>query len=158
VEIPAPLESPPPLNSAATALALALVDLDTPLWLDPAAAGDEVRAFLRFHCGASLVDEPDRARFAVVVEASSMPPLNAFDAGPDEEPERSATLIVQVAALRTGPGAAAADGPDAVFRGEMGRASCAGRESATSRGSRPRVFRRASGPSCAQALRGGASR
>ena len=33
-----------------------------------------------------------------------MPPLSAFDAGTDERPDRSATLIVQVSGLASGSG------------------------------------------------------
>ena len=35
---------------------------------------------------------------------ASMPPLVVFDAGTDERPDRSATLVVQVGELRSGAG------------------------------------------------------
>jgi hypothetical protein len=69
------------VSPAAAALVLALVDLETPLWLDPPAASDEVRAFLRFHCGALLAAELDGARFALVTDPARMPSLGSFDAG-----------------------------------------------------------------------------
>jgi alpha-D-ribose 1-methylphosphonate 5-triphosphate synthase subunit PhnH len=106
VDLPVPPEVPPPLSPAAAALCLALADLETPLWLDAAAGSEEMRAFLAFHCGAPLVGAPGQARFAVIAAAARMPPFEAFDAGTDEEPERSATLIVQVASLRGGEGPA----------------------------------------------------
>jgi alpha-D-ribose 1-methylphosphonate 5-triphosphate synthase subunit PhnH len=93
----AALLPPAPLSPAAGALLLTLADSDTPVFLAPAfaAAAD----WLRFHCGAELVDDPAAARFVV---ADAMPELASLDSGTDEGPEDSATLILQVAALGEG--------------------------------------------------------
>ena len=89
-------ETPPGLSPAAAAVLLALVDADTRLAL---AAGAQAEAWVRFHCGASLV-APDAAQF--VLDASAR--LADLDAGTEEEPERGATLILEVAALAEGSG------------------------------------------------------
>jgi alpha-D-ribose 1-methylphosphonate 5-triphosphate synthase subunit PhnH len=104
VTLPTALPAPGPLQPATVALVLALVDLETPLWLDGPARTPEVLAHLRFHCGCPIVDEAAQARFAVVVEPESMPPLEMFDPGSAEYPDRSATVIVQVADLAAGSG------------------------------------------------------
>ncbi len=94
------LEPPLPLGLASGALALSLLDGDTPLWCDP--AGRAAAPSLRFHTGAPLVTEPERARFALITDVGALPSLAAFDAGSDEYPDRSASLIVAVAAFGTG--------------------------------------------------------
>jgi alpha-D-ribose 1-methylphosphonate 5-triphosphate synthase subunit PhnH len=43
--------------------------------------------------------------FALVIEPLALPPLSAFNIGTDEFPDRSATLILEVAALQEGFGA-----------------------------------------------------
>ena len=98
-----------PLHPATAALLLTLADAETPLWLDPAVIA--VTGWVAFHCGAPLVSAAE-AQFAV---ALADPPFAALHAGTDEEPENSATLILQVAALGagdcytlTGPGLASA--------------------------------------------------
>src|SRR5215470_5239748 len=101
VEIPA---APVPLSAAAAALCLALVDFETPLWLDGAAATPDVSEYLRFHCGAPLTPAPRSARFALIADPRAMPALSAFDPGSDEFPDRSATLVIQVASLAPGEG------------------------------------------------------
>jgi len=93
-----------PLHPAALAICLALVDFETPLWLDAAGRTEEVSAHLRFHCGCPLVDDPARARFAVVAAPAAMPDLDRFDPGTDEYPDRSATVIVQARTLAAGAG------------------------------------------------------
>ena len=91
------LTAPAPLDQATAAVLLALVDNETPLWLDPATAA--ARDWLEFHCGAAIVTATDMAAFAV---ALSMPDLAAFSTGSHEAPEASATLVLQVAALGAG--------------------------------------------------------
>ena len=104
--VPLPAAPPPPLplNPAAYALCLALVDFETPLWLDEAAATDEVIESLRFHCGCPLVDAPEAARFALIAGTDALLPLDAFDPGLDPYPDRSATLIIQVQTMAPSPG------------------------------------------------------
>lgn len=102
VDVPAPLDVPPPLPTAAAALCLTMVDFETPVWLD--APLPDVAAYLRFHCGAEIVENPGAARVAVVTHPLRMPPLAAFDAGSHEYPDRSATLVIAVETLETGTG------------------------------------------------------
>jgi alpha-D-ribose 1-methylphosphonate 5-triphosphate synthase subunit PhnH len=93
---PAP---PAPLGAAAAAVLLTLADADTPVWLDAGAAAE---AWLRFHAGAPVVTDPTAAAFLLACGAP--PALHELAQGTEEEPQRSATLIVQVAALEEGAG------------------------------------------------------
>jgi len=103
--IGAGLTPPAPLSHAAAAMLLTLVDFETPLWLDTAARQPAVEAWVRFHCGAPLVDDPGTARFALVADPmSSLLPLDRFPIGDDAFPDRSATVIVAVDGLTTGGG------------------------------------------------------
>jgi len=105
------LDPPVPLHHATAAIALSLFDLDTPVWLDPAAWTPETEAFLRFHTGCPLVDDPAIARFAVIADAARLTAFDAFDAGSDEAPDRSATLIVQVSRFLQRSGGVTLCGP-----------------------------------------------
>ena len=93
---PTPPEPPPGLSPAAASVLLTLVDADTPLCLN---AGDAARAWVRFHCGARLVPARDAA---FVLDATTG--LAEIPAGTEEEPERGATLILEVATLAEGRG------------------------------------------------------
>ncbi len=93
------LPPPAPLSCAAGAVLLTLADADTPLWMD---AGEDAASWLRFHCGAPLVEDASRASF--VMACRGAPSLLALEAGTDEEPQRGATLILEVAALSEGEG------------------------------------------------------
>jgi alpha-D-ribose 1-methylphosphonate 5-triphosphate synthase subunit PhnH len=104
VEVTGMIEAPAPLHPATALVCLALLDLDTPLWLDGAASRPEVREWLRFHCGVPLVDRPRQASFALVADPLDMPALTDFDAGTPEHPNRSATVVIQVQALLGGTG------------------------------------------------------
>jgi alpha-D-ribose 1-methylphosphonate 5-triphosphate synthase subunit PhnH len=88
-----------PLPHAAAAIALTLADFETPVWLSPAMA--RAAAWLRFHSGAPVIAEKQSARFAFA-SAADCPPLDAFDLGTDAYPDRSTTVVVEVAALGTG--------------------------------------------------------
>ncbi len=99
VRLPRPPEPPAPLCPAAGAVLLTLADAETPLWLD---AGADAEAWARFHAGCPVVGDPGAADFVLAVGAP--PALATLRAGTDEEPHRSATLILQVAALEEGAG------------------------------------------------------
>jgi alpha-D-ribose 1-methylphosphonate 5-triphosphate synthase subunit PhnH len=103
-------DGPWPLGPAATAVCLALLDYDTPLWLDAAAANAETVDYLRFHCGVPVVEGSDAARFALCADAGALASLDSFDAGTDERPDLSATVVLQVAALE-GEGGCRLRGP-----------------------------------------------
>ncbi|MCB4824291.1 phosphonate C-P lyase system protein PhnH [Roseicella aerolata] len=97
--LPALPEAPAPLAPAAAAVLLTLADADTPVWLD---AGEAAAAWLRFHAGCPIAASAAEATFAL---AGGVPPaLRDLSQGTEEEPHRSATLLVQVAALAEGGG------------------------------------------------------
>jgi len=97
--IAAPCGAPAPLGPAAAAALLTLTDAGTPVWLD---AGAAVASWLRFHTGCPLAADPGAASF--VLACGAPPPLAALDAGTEEEPHHSTTLILQVAGLAEGEG------------------------------------------------------
>lgn len=101
VDIDAGLTPPEPLTAGAAALALALFDFETPLWLDAAMSNEAARDYLRFHTGAPIVAAPERAAFALLASPLGLPDLNSFSLGSLEYPDRSTTLIVQVRDLAT---------------------------------------------------------
>lgn len=90
------------LSEASAALALTLLDFETPVWLD----SDAKRAsgFLRFHCGAPLAASPRDCRFAFVADVAACPTPDSFDLGSEDYPDRSTTLVVEVTELRAGEG------------------------------------------------------
>jgi alpha-D-ribose 1-methylphosphonate 5-triphosphate synthase subunit PhnH len=104
VELPGPESGMPPVHAAAAAVCLALLDLDTSVWLDERAARGGMAEFVRFHCGCQIVAAPEQARFALVLDTDAMPALARFDAGTDEFPDRSATVIVQTRGFSAGSG------------------------------------------------------
>jgi len=92
--------APAPLGPTAAAIAVALADYETPLWLDPAlAAAPDVGAWLTFHTGARIIAEPARAAFALIADGAALADLETFAQGTDIYPDRSTTLILQVASL-----------------------------------------------------------
>ena len=87
---------PASLCVAAGAVALTLVDAETSLWLDPAAAA--CGPWIAFHTGAMLrpIGQAD------FVLALSLPDFDALRGGTHDAPETSATVILQVASLSSG--------------------------------------------------------
>lgn len=107
----ADLAPPAPLYPATAAVALTLVDHDTPVWLDEDLRRPDVTAFLKFHCGCPVTEDAGAAAFGFVSDSNKVPPLESFSAGTPDYPDRSATLIVQCTSLgdredviMTGPG------------------------------------------------------
>ncbi|MCJ2060256.1 phosphonate C-P lyase system protein PhnH [Methylobacterium sp. J-048] len=99
------LEPPAPLTSELAAIALALTDADTPVWLDAGlAAAPEVAAYLRFHTGAPLTDDPARAAFALIRDPARCPPLSRFAQGTPAYPDTATTLVLALDAIASGEG------------------------------------------------------
>lgn len=99
-----PVHQPPALPGLAAAthaLCLALLDLDTPLWLAPAFDTPAIRANLSFHCGCPIVSERQNARFALL-DDSQLSDLSGFDLGNDRYPDQSCTLLIQLPSLSGG--------------------------------------------------------
>ncbi len=103
---------PPPLSPGAAAIALALFDYETPVWLDrPLAEAEDVSCWLRFHTGAPITTDPRQAAFALIADAIHAADFSLFAHGTPDYPDGSTSLILQVdsvsggAPLRlTGPG------------------------------------------------------
>ncbi len=91
------LTPPAPLDPATAAVLLTLVDAETPLWLAPDFS--PAAEWIAFHCGAGAGVPLGAAAFAL---ATDLPELAALNAGTDNGPEESATLILQIRTLGTG--------------------------------------------------------
>jgi len=102
LEIDGVTEPPPGLSPAMAAVALTLMDADTPIWRDAKAAA--ASAWLRFHCGAPLIEDLGRAAFVLCANGADAPSLADMATGDDDFPDRSATLVLEVADLREGSG------------------------------------------------------
>ena len=94
---------PKGLHPAAAAVCLALVDMDTPLWIGPTAPAD-LQTYLRFHCGCPTARKPGNAAFGLILDGNTLPDLDQFNPGELEYPDRSATLIIQVKSMDVGKG------------------------------------------------------
>lgn len=92
---------PAPLDAATAAVCLTLVDQDTPLWIGADLRSQGAEAFLKFHCGCPIVDDPAKAAFALT-SAAKLPGLDGFAIGDDSYPETSTTVIVQTGGLAEG--------------------------------------------------------
>lgn len=91
------LRPPRPLKVEVAAIALALADQDTPIWLDePLSREAAVIDYLRFQTGALITTERQDAVFALVVEPAALPDLGSFAIGTSAYPDRSCTIIAAV--------------------------------------------------------------
>ncbi|MBR0557580.1 phosphonate C-P lyase system protein PhnH [Ciceribacter sp. L1K23] len=93
---------PPPVGVAAGAVALCLCDHDTTIWMSSALGKSVFGEWLGFHTGAPLTREKTEARFAFFELGAALPPFGLFSTGTQEYPDRSTTLIVEVAQLADG--------------------------------------------------------
>jgi alpha-D-ribose 1-methylphosphonate 5-triphosphate synthase subunit PhnH len=96
-------DAPAPLSGEAATIVLTLFDQDTPVWLDERlASAPEVASWVRFRTGAPIVAEPNSSAFALIGDAARLPALDRFNQGSAEYPDRSTTLILQVAGFEQG--------------------------------------------------------
>lgn len=102
-EIRAAATPPMPMGPAAGAIALALCDHDTLVYLTPAMIEAGVQAWFAFHTGALVTGERSEAAFAFVEAGMPLPPLSTFAAGSQEYPDRSTTVVLELASLEGGP-------------------------------------------------------
>ena len=93
---------PEPLGQAAGAIALTLCDHDTPVWLSAGYAKSSVADWIGFHSGAPMTREKAEARFAFVEAGAALSSFGLFSAGTQEYPDRSTTLVIEVAGLDEG--------------------------------------------------------
>jgi alpha-D-ribose 1-methylphosphonate 5-triphosphate synthase subunit PhnH len=101
--VPAALTPPAPLSPSAAAVALTLLDYETPFWLEVSLAeADDVARWLKFHTGSSATANPEFAAYAFAADPLALPPFDAFSQGTPDFPDRSTTLVVQVAAFTGG--------------------------------------------------------
>jgi alpha-D-ribose 1-methylphosphonate 5-triphosphate synthase subunit PhnH len=101
--IGARVTAPPPLSTGAAAVALTLCDQDSPIWVDAALRSTgAVVPWLKFHCGAAIVDDPQRAAFAIVGSPLEIPDFAHFNVGVPDYPDRSTTIVLQVESFRAG--------------------------------------------------------
>ena len=89
-----PPEPPADLHPATAAALLTLLDGDVSLAADLAPATAE---WLRFHTGVRLTDRPEEADFVLVRRGCALPALAGLRQGEPAYPDRSATLLVEVA-------------------------------------------------------------
>lgn len=93
---------PSPLGIAAGAIALSLCDHDTPVWLSAVLAKSAVPDWLAFHTGAPITPEKAEARFAFVESGGMLSSFGLFAAGTQEYPDRSTTVVIEMASLEGG--------------------------------------------------------
>ena len=75
-----------------------LADYETSVWLDATLAAEPaVAAWIRFQTGAPIVTDPQQAAFALIGNANELPDFATFSNGSADYPDRSMTLIVQIA-------------------------------------------------------------
>jgi len=91
--------SPAGVDQASAAIALTLVDADTPTHLAPSAA--RAAPWFRFHCGCPITDAAEKATF-VFGSASEVSDLSRFAHGSAMEPELGARIIAHVDSLDDG--------------------------------------------------------
>lgn len=95
---------PAPMMRGAAAFALTLFDQDTPVWLDAKlAANAEVAQWIKFHTSAPVIADSTAAVFAVIADPIRLPEFDRFSLGTAEYPDRSTTIVLQVASLHEGP-------------------------------------------------------
>ena len=104
IEAKTQVTAPAPLSALAGAVALTLIDNDTPVWLDTVLRTAAVEDYLQFHTGCPITADPGEAMFGLIADLAHMPDFDDFAFGEVEYPDRSVTLILQVDAMFAKPG------------------------------------------------------
>ena len=91
---------PEGIDPAAAAIALTLVDADTPIHLLESAKA--ANPWFKFHCGCPVTDHSGRAEF-VFGTAEELTDLSQFSLGSAMEPELGARIIATVKGFESGP-------------------------------------------------------
>jgi len=94
---------PAPMQAAQGAVALCLTDHDTPVLLSDSMQGSVVSQWIAFHAGAPVTGLTHDARFAFFAEGDRVPDFADFAIGSQEYPDRSTTLVIEIASLEDGP-------------------------------------------------------
>ena len=95
VQIQSKLSVPKALDPASAALFLILCNDRTTVWADLDWNWPLIHWF-HLQCGCDIVTEPCMASLALITKPNTMPPLDRFRIGDNEDPDTSVTLIVQV--------------------------------------------------------------
>lgn len=94
--LPVPDEQPSGMSPAAAAVLLAMADHSTPIWLEDGPHNTDIAEYVRFHCGAGLTPDPDKAVFAFLGTTASYFDGSVFSPGTPDYPDRSTTVIIDV--------------------------------------------------------------
>ena len=88
--------APAVMMRGTAAIALTLLDHDTPVWLDPRMSEtSDVAKWLKFHTGAPVIADSSICSFALIGDAEALPGFDRFSFGTDEYPDRSTTVLLQ---------------------------------------------------------------
>ena len=93
---------PEPMGQAAGAIALTLCDHDTAVWLGSGLAKSPAVEWLGFHTSAPLTKDKSEARFAFLELDAPLCAFGLFAAGTQEYPDRSTTVVIEIASLEGG--------------------------------------------------------
>lgn len=102
-EITCQLTPPKGVCTASAALMLTLCDYDTPVYLSPTLAQGVVPGWLGFHAGAKITSDKSASAFSFFDKSSPLPAFNRFAQGSQDYPDRSTTIILEVAGFEGGP-------------------------------------------------------
>ncbi len=85
------------------ALARALCDGDTALWLDESLRSPALCQYLRFHCAAPLLDShcPGESNFAFIASPQNMPRLSVFQQNSLPQEKHNTTVLIACALEHT---------------------------------------------------------
>ncbi|SHN61565.1 phosphonate C-P lyase system protein PhnH [Desulfovibrio litoralis] len=81
-------------NAPINPILFTLCDMDTTVWIQDSPNKAELENYIRFYCGAKLVDNANEADFVIINDPFTMPALESFKQGSLEYPDKSATLLI----------------------------------------------------------------